>query len=173
MTLTDWIINLALIAMVFSQLHAQRMSWFSLAVPLGIVGWVASSYLHAFPTGGADLALVGGATAVGLALGAAAGLMTRVYPRGDRIMVRATLGAAFLWLVGCGVRLAFQLFMSNGGAETIGRFSVEHHIDVSAWTTAVVLMAIAQVLSRTALVGWRGRQGLVRRQGNVPAKVSV
>jgi len=162
MTFTDWAIDLALIGLVVLQLRGRRLTTRMLVLPLVLVGWVGAHYLHAVPTAGNDLLLIVPATLIGLALGVGAGVLTRVdrSPDGE-VVVRATVAAAVLWVLGVGFRLAFQLYATHGGGESIGRFSIRHDIDVTAWVPAILLMAFAEVLARTAIVGWRGQ--VVRR----------
>ncbi|MFF3379492.1 hypothetical protein ACFYXF_41870 [Streptomyces sp. NPDC002680] len=164
MTFTDWAIDLALIGLVVLQLRGRRLTTRMLVLPLVLVCWAGSQYLHAVPTAGNDLLLIVPATLIGLALGVGAGVLTRVdrTPDGE-VIVRATVAAAVLWVLGVGFRLAFQLYATHGGGESIGRFSMRHDIDVAAWVPAILLMAFAEVLARTAIVGWRGQ---VARRGS-------
>ena len=67
------------------------------------------------------------------------------------IVVKAGVAAAALWIAGVGSRLAFQLYATHGGGESLGRFSMAHQITTSqAWVTALILMAFGEVLFRTA-----------------------
>ncbi|MFF0435436.1 hypothetical protein ACFYU9_24815 [Streptomyces sp. NPDC004327] len=164
MSTRDWLIDIALIGVVLLQLRGRQLTVPALLLPLGLVAWAATTYLHTFPTSGNDLVLIVGTTLIGLTLGAGAGVLTRVY-RDDagHVFARATAMAAVLWVVGCGFRMAFQLFATNGGGEAIGRFSAAHHLDAAAWAPAILLMAIAEVLARSSIVAWRGRDGLLGR----------
>ncbi|MFE7712682.1 hypothetical protein ACFU6I_44740 [Streptomyces sp. NPDC057486] len=157
MTTTDWIIDLSLIGIVVLQMRARRLTLRSLLLPVGIVGWVGFKYLHGIPTAGNDLQLIVPAVLIGLALGTGAGVLTKVY-RGSKgeVISKATITAGVLWVLGTGIRLAFQLYSTHGGGDSIGRFSVNHSIGLDAWVPALILMALAQVLARTAVVGLRG-----------------
>ncbi|MFE2715279.1 hypothetical protein ACFXKI_25680 [Streptomyces mirabilis] len=158
MSFTDWAIDLALIGLVVVQLRGRRLTTRMLLLPVVLVGWAGMQYLHDIPTAGNDLVLIVPAALVGLALGTGAGVLTTVHrdAEGD-VIVRATITAAALWVLGVGFRLAFQLYATHGGGEAIGRFSVRHHIDITAWTPAILLMAFAEVLARTAFVWRRGQ----------------
>ena len=58
-----------------------------------------------------------------------------------------------------GARLAFAVAAANGAGPAIARFSVVHHITgSSAWVAALVMMALADVLSRLAVIYLRGRR---------------
>jgi hypothetical protein len=56
-----------------------------------------------------------------------------------------------------GFRFAFALYANTtGGDQAIGRFSAAHSITSGqAWTTALVLMAFAEVLARVGIMQWR------------------
>ena len=94
----------------------------------------------------------------GAALGLLTGLFTSVRPGADGHPYAKAGGlAAILWVVGVGTRFAFQLYASHGGAPAIARFSAHHAItSVTAWTAALILMAFAEVISRTLVLGVRG-----------------
>lgn len=157
MTFSDYILDLALIGIVFLQIRGRRLTARSLLLPIAIVAYVASQYLKAIPTAGNDLWLIGICTAVGIALGAGAGLTTRVRT-GDagEILAKAGATAAVLWVLGVGFRFAFQLYATHGGEGTIARFSAHHAITTStAWVDALVLMALCEALARTFVLAGR------------------
>ena len=157
MTLSDYIIDLALIGVVLLQIRGRRLTARSLLLPVGLTAWAAHTYLHSVPTAGNDLVLVAGCAAVGILLGAGAGLLTKVTTGPDgSLLAKAGWAAAVLWVLGVGFRFAFQEFASHGGAATIARFSSAHAITTGqAWVAALVLMAIAEALTRTAVLAGR------------------
>jgi hypothetical protein len=159
MSLTDYIIDIGLIGIVFLQIRGRRLTLRSLLIPLAIVAWAVSNYLHGVPTGGNDLLLVSLGTAMGALLGALSGLFTRVTGRPDgSVVAKAGLLAATFWVLGVGARFAFQLYATHGGAAAIGRFSAAHHITSgSAWVAALLFMAIAEVVLRTGILAWQAR----------------
>ncbi|MER8161855.1 hypothetical protein [Streptomyces sp. NPDC094472] len=162
MDIKDWLIDVALVGMVLLQLRGRRLTAKTLLLPVALVAWAATKYLHEIPTSGNDLLLIVATTLIGLALGAGAGMLTRVYHNDDgEVIARATATAAVLWVVGCGFRMAFQLFATQGGDEAIGRFSTDYHLDPTAWAPAILLMALAEVIARTAIVAWRAREALL------------
>lgn len=156
MSFTDWLIDIALVALVLLQLRDRRLTARALLLPVALVGWAAIRYLHTIPTAGNSLLLVGLTTLIGLMLGTGAGVLTRVYrAESGRTFARATAGAAVLWVVGCGFRMVFQLFATHGGGAAIGRFSADYHLAPAAWAPAILLMALAEVVARTAVLAWR------------------
>ena len=159
MSTTGYILSAALILVVVRQLRGRRLAGFTLYLPLGIAAYVASKYLHTIPTHGNDLALEIAGIAVGLSLGIASGIATLVYPDHDGVpYARATWIAASLWVVGIGARLGFSLYAQHGGGATIARFSSAHALTMQAWVAGLILMAIAEVGSRTTVLIVRSRR---------------
>lgn len=159
MSLTDYLLDSLLVLLVFRQLRESRFDRRAILLPVVICAVVAHSYLHSMPTSGNDLALVALLVVAGLTLGTASGLTTRV--RRDATgtaRVKAGGTAALLWVLGMGSRFGFSVWVSHGGGPTIGRFSAEHGLTAAGWTTALVLMALGEVLSRTALLWVRARR---------------
>lgn len=158
MTTTDWITDIALLLVVFRQLREGHLDAKSYLIPLGIVGFVAHSYLRAVPTEGNDLVLIGALVAVGAALGIAGGVYTRIRSAGAHLFIKAGAVSATLWVLGMGARMGFQLWVDHGGADDLARFSVAHQItSADAWVAAFVLMALTEVVTRLATIFVRGR----------------
>ena len=154
MSLTDYVLDIALIALVLLQVRGTRVTPRSLLLPFVIVGWAAANYLKGVPTAGNDLLLVGGCVAVGALLGGLCALFTSVRSGSNGTPVaKAGVLAAALWIVGVGARFAFQLYATHGGGPAIGRFSVAHDITSSeAWAAALILMALAEVVFRQGII---------------------
>jgi hypothetical protein len=67
--------------------------------------------------------------------------------------------------------MAFVSAATHGAGPAIGRFSIANHITGSgAWQAALVMMALADVLTRLVLVYLRGRR-LAGGPGTVPALI--
>ncbi|MGW1208144.1 hypothetical protein ACWD5F_00755 [Streptomyces sp. NPDC002499] len=173
MTTTDWITDIALLLVVFRQLREGRLDHKTYLIPLGIVAFVASHYLHSVPTAGNDLELIGTLVAVGAVLGIAGGVYTRIRTTGGHLFIKAGTVSAVLWVLGMGARMGFQLWTDHGGADDVARFSITHHITTDqAWVAAFVLMALTEVVTRLATIFVRSR--LVEREvpsGTRPASV--
>jgi hypothetical protein len=164
MTLSDYIIDFTLIGMVLLQVKGRHLTTKALVLPLGIVAYVADTYLHGVPTAHNDLFVVVGAALVGATLGGLAGKFTSVTRAADgSIWAKAGAAAAALWILGTGGRLAFQLYASHGGGPSIMHFSASHGISsAETWTAALILMALSEVVMRTSVLAWRSyslRQG--------------
>ncbi|MEW2548936.1 hypothetical protein AB0910_24740 [Streptomyces sp. NPDC047002] len=164
MTLTDWFIDIALVLIVFRQLREEKLTVRTILLPLAIIGWAAGQYLHSIPTAGNDLALALAFAGTGAAFGLAGGLLTRVRHAEGHVRVRATLGAAALWVLSMGFRLGFAIWSTHasGGAH-LARFSADHDItSAQAWVVALILMAFAEVVFRLGTIVARGRLAAVR-----------
>src|ERR1700759_5709878 len=98
MTTTDWIIDIALVLIVFRQLREEAISKATFIVPLAMISFAAKNYLHSIPTAGNDLVLIGLMAGVGAVFGLAGGLLTRVRMLNGRAHIKATAGAAALWV---------------------------------------------------------------------------
>ncbi|NUP67997.1 MAG: hypothetical protein HOW71_38175 [Nonomuraea sp.] len=167
MTTTDWITDIALVLIVFRQLREARLDLKSYLIPLGIVAFVASHYLHSVPTGGNDLVLIGTLVAAGAALGIAGGIFTRIRAAGEHLLIKAGAVSALLWVLGMGARMVFQVWVDHGGSDDVARFSLTHHITTGdAWVAAFVLMALTEVITRLATIFIRSR--MVVRDEQLP-----
>ena len=170
MTFIDYLIDSALILIVVRQVVESRFDKRAVILPLAIVAVVAHSYLHAIPTGGNDLLLIAGLAGVGVLLGTLSGLVTRVRADGGRYaLVQAGWASAGLWVLGMGSRMAFSVWVANGGQHAVARFSEMHHITGGqAWTAALMLMAIGEVAARIGVLYLRSRQALTAHAAGSP-----
>jgi hypothetical protein len=61
-------------------------------------------------------------------------------------------------VIGIGSRMAFAFASDYGAGPAIARFSFSHHItDADAWVAALVMMALAEVIARLAVLRLRAR----------------
>ena len=159
MTFTDYAIAAVLVLLVVPQVRGRRMSAQNLLLPLAIVAAVAFYYLKSVPTAGNDVALDGVLILVGVVLGTLAGLFTHVSRnREGHLYSKAGAAAAVLWVVGMAGRAGFEYYATHGGAHSVASFSIAHQITGSdAWTAALVLMALAQVVVRLGVVCLKAR----------------
>jgi hypothetical protein len=159
MTLTDWIIDIALILIVFRQLREERLTIRTILLPLVLMGWAGATYLHGVPTAGNDVLLMTVLAAVGAIFGLLGGLLTRVRYHQGAVRIKATASAAGLWVISMGARMAFAVWSTYpSGIAHIGRFSVAHDITSGqAWVTALILMAFGEVIVRLGIILIRGQ----------------
>ena len=158
--ITTYLVSASLILLVIRQIREHPLDMRSLAVPVLAVAAAAVMFLHSVPAGGSDLVLEAAGMAAGAAMGAIGGLTTRLRLGPDgRPLGRAGVLAASMWIGGVGARLAFAVAAGNGAGPAITRFSIAHHITgPSAWIAALVMMALADVLTRLVAIYLRGRR---------------
>ncbi len=161
MNFTDWLVNIALVALVLRQIRWNVIDRRFIVLPLVLVGVAVVSYLKSIPTAGNDLALISAFVAVGITFGGLSALATSIKIENGRAYVRARGLAVVLWIAGIGSRIAFVLFTEHGGASTIAQFSVAHHITTGdAWIDGLVLMALAEVITRIGALVLRSHWAL-------------
>jgi hypothetical protein len=158
MTTTDYLINIVLIGLVILQIRGSRQDLKTAIRPVVLVAAAAAYYLRGFPTSGNDLALDAILGGIGLILGVACAATTRVWRATDGFAyAKAGVIAAALWVIGIGSRLGFEEFWSHGGTHDIVSFSLAHDItSQNAWVAGLVLMALAEVISRLVVIRIRG-----------------
>ena len=159
-TATMYVINAVLVLMVIRQIREHPLDLRSLAVPVLAVGAAAALFLHSVPVNGNDILLELACVAAGATMGALGGLTTKLRRGSDgRALGRAGWLAASLWIAGVGARMAFAIADTNGAGPAIARFSIAHQITGSAaWVAALIMMALADVLTRLAVIYVRGRR---------------
>jgi hypothetical protein len=168
MTAFEYALNIVLVGLVVLQIRGIRLTKAALLVPVVVTAWAASQILHTIPTGGNDVALEAIFGLAGVTLGAAAGLVTAVRRDGTAAVAKAGAVAALLWIVGIGARVGFSVWVQNGGAVDVRQFSVAHHITGGpAWGTGFVLMALAEVVTRTGVLYVKARRSgaMIERSG--------
>ena len=157
---TMYVINAVLVLMVIRQIREHPLDLRSLAVPVLAVGAAAVLFLHSVPGGGSDIVLELACVAAGATMGALAGLTTKLRRGSDgRALGRAGWLAASLWITAVGARMAFAIAATNGAGPAIARFSMAHQItSQTAWVAALIMMALADVLTRLIVIYVRGRR---------------
>ena len=76
--------------------------------------------------------------------------------RDGEVLARAGWLSGFFWVLGMGSRFAFAIWISHGGAATIGQFSAQHAITSGeAWTAALLAMAVFEVWGRSLVLAAR------------------
>jgi hypothetical protein len=160
MDINMYVINAILVLMVIRQIREHPLDLRSMAPPVLAVGCAAVLFLHSVPTGGSDVVLELLCVSAGAVMGAIGGLATHLRVGTDgRPLGRAGWLAACMWVGGVGARMAFAVAATNGAGPAIARFSIAHQITGSpAWVAALIMMALADVLTRLAIIYLRGRR---------------
>jgi hypothetical protein len=157
MTFTDYLIDSTLVLVILLQLRERELTTRALVRPLIIVSIAIANYLHGIPTAGNDLVLLAVLATVGLAIGGASGQTVRMRrSENGEVLARSGWISGFFWVLGMGSRFAFAVWISHGGAGTIGQFSVQHSITGGqAWTAALLAMAVFEVCGRSLVMATR------------------
>lgn len=159
MTITDYLIDSALILLVLLQIKERPITNRQLIRPLVIVGIAVASYLHGIPTTGNDLVLTAALVLLGGTIGVASGQTLLMHRGADGALAHAGWLSGFFWVLGMGSRMAFLVWISHGGSSTITTFSAHHSLSSGeAWTVALLGMAVAEVAGRTAVIAARRRR---------------
>lgn len=159
-TSSAYIINTILVLLVIRQIREHRMDLRGLAGPVLAVGAAAVFFLRSVPGAGNDIALELTCVVAGMVMGGISGLFTYLRRDGNGLVLgRAGWVSAGLWVTGVGARMAFVFAATHGAGPAIGRFSVAHGItSATAWAAALVMMALADVLTRLAVLFTRSRR---------------
>jgi hypothetical protein len=160
MSTSQLVLNAALLAFVLlTNLGTRRVTGRRLLLPLVLVGVAGVVFLRDVPTVGGDARLELAGALTGVALGVAAGALMPVgRDAGGALVTRAGAGYALLWLLVIGGRVAFAYAATGWAARGVGEFSLAHQITgAAAWTAALVLMALAMVVTRVVVTAARAR----------------
>lgn len=154
-----WVLNLLVFAVLLeADLGRRKIGWFRVLRPLIGSASIIPLFLTSVPTSGHNLTLQVVGVGVGVALGLACHLLLSVGVDPDgRPMSRAGLGYAAFWAVIFGGRLLFVYGTEHWFARQLGQFLVIHQLSADGLSNALVFMAIAMALARSALLGVRGR----------------
>jgi hypothetical protein len=128
-----------------------------LVLPMVAGAAVAYHYLHGVPTTGNDVTFIALCGLAGAGFGLLAASQVRMYRDASTgaIMTVAGLGYAAVWTLVFGGRLAFAWAATHTWQTQVAQFSMDHLITGTAWTAAFVVMAMAMIVTRTAVNGAR------------------
>jgi hypothetical protein len=160
-SVTDYVIDILLILVIFRQVPPRELTRRTIVLPLALLVIAGIIYLRPTTLKGNDLALIVILSVVGIVLGLLSGLADKVWRgRRGRLMYRVGAVSVVAWVLGMGFRFGFAYYAYHSGAATIARFSVSHDITgARIWTTALVAMAFGQVLARLAVLQVRRMRG--------------
>src|SRR5580698_82271 len=154
MSVTDYVIDLLLIAVIFRQVRTHELTTRSAVLPLLLMAVAGFVYLRPVDLHGNDLALIAVLGAAGIVIGAVSGMAdsVRLTPEG-RVLARAGAFSVVAWVAGMGSRFGFEYYAYHSGSAAVARYSIGHDITgAQIWTTALVLMAFGQVIARVGLL---------------------
>lgn len=160
MSISDYLIDSALVLIVLLQIKERELTTAQLVRPLMALGAAIAFYMHGLPTAGNDLELAAALAVLGGTIGVASGLAAILRPTGDgRVMFRSGWLSGFFWVLGMGSRFAFAFWITHGGIGAVSSFSAAHSITSGeAWTVALLAMAAFEFGGRTVVLALRRRQ---------------
>jgi hypothetical protein len=137
----------------------RKIGWFRILRPFVTSAVAVAIFVKAVTTTGTGLTLELALAAAGLAIGLAATTLMTVYrsPATHKPVSRAGFGYALLWIVVIGARTAFSYGSVHWFGHQLDTWMTQHAVTSAALTDALLFMAIAMVVTRTAGLALRAR----------------
>jgi hypothetical protein len=137
----------------------RKIGWFRILRPFVTSAAAVAIFVKAVTTTGTGLTLELALAAAGLAIGLAATALMSVYrsPVTHKPVSRAGTGYALLWIVVIGARTAFSYGSVHWFGHQLDTWMAQHAVTSAALTDALLFMAIAMVVTRTAALALRAR----------------
>jgi hypothetical protein len=152
-----WIINLVVLGAVCeADLGHRRITFLRLLRPLLLCAGVVALYFKKVDTTGRGLVFEVVLLLLGIALGLTAASLFRVYRDNGSPWSHAGMSYAALWVAVVGARLAFVYATYHSLA--VDRWLRTQHLSSDTVTDALLFMAIAMVLARTASLRIQARR---------------
>jgi hypothetical protein len=161
--------NLIVLAVLLeADLGRRKIGWFRVLRPLIASVAAIALFTTSVPTSGRNLALEAAGVGVGVLAGLAAHLFVTVgfdpakgkksgKGTSGRAVSWAGFGYATFWVVIFAGRLVFIYGTQHWFSRPLGQFLIAHQLSAAALTDALLFMAIAMALARSALLAIRGR----------------
>jgi hypothetical protein len=156
---------LVLVAVLEADLGPHRkLGVFRVLRPILLAGGIVPIYLKSLATHGAGLTLEILGVIAGVVVGLIAAALITVYrsPRTGKLVSRAGAGYAVLWVLLAGARSLFSYGSVHWFGAQLGRWMFDHRVTAGALTDALILMAVATVITRTAGLLARARAAAAR-----------
>jgi hypothetical protein len=127
--------------------------------PLLMAATIVPIYLTALATAGTGLTLEIVGAVAGLLLGLVATSAMTVYrsPKTGQPVSRAGLAYAAIWTIVIGARASFSYGANHWFGRQLGTWMGHHSVTADDITNALILMAVAMVLTRTVGMAVRAR----------------
>jgi hypothetical protein len=161
--------NLIVLAVLLeADLGRRKIGWFRVLRPLIASVAAIALFTTSVPTSGHNLALEAAGVGAGVLAGLAAHLFVTVgfdparekqggQGTSGRAVSWAGFGYATFWVVIFAARLVFIYGTQHWFSHSLGQFLTAHQLSPAALTDALLYMAIAMALARSALLAFRGR----------------
>jgi hypothetical protein len=143
--------------------------------PILVAAVIVPLYFKGLATHGNGLVIELALAAAGVLLGLAATALMTVYrsPRTQKPVSRAGWAYAGLWIVVIGARASFSYGSVHWFGTQLGHWMSHHGITQDALTDALILMAIAMLLTRTLGMAIRSLHLAPAQSTDAPVRASV
>ena len=161
--------NLIILAVLLeADLGRRKIGWFRVLRPLIASVAAIALFTTSVPASGHNLVL----QAIGIGVGVLAGLTAHLFVAvgfdpakgkeddkgtSGRAVSWAGFGYATFWVVVFAARLIFIYGTQHWFSHPLGQFLIAHQLSAAALADALLFMAIAMALARSALLAVRGR----------------
>jgi hypothetical protein len=137
----------------------RAITWRRILRPIVLACIIVPLFLRNVAGRGTGLALEIDGVGAGTALGLAAAMFTDVYrsPRTGRPVTRAGAGYAAVWIAVIGARSAFSYGSAHWFSAQVGAWLSRNELTVDGLTDAIVLMAVAMLVTRTLSIELRAK----------------
>jgi hypothetical protein len=137
----------------------RKIGWFRILRPFATSAVAVAIFIKAVTTTGTGLTLELALAATGIVLGLAATALLTVYrsPQTHKPVSRAGAGYAALWIIVIGARTAFSYGSVHWFGHQLGHWMTQHAVTNAAITDALLFMAIAMVVTRSAGLALRAK----------------
>ncbi|MCU1492776.1 MAG: hypothetical protein JWO62_540 [Acidimicrobiaceae bacterium] len=153
----------------------RKVTKFRVVRPIVVAAVIVPLYFKGLATHGTGLVLELALASAGILLGLAATVLMTVYrsPRTQKPVSRAGWAYAVLWIVVIGARASFSYGSVHWFGTQLGHWMTRHTITQDALTDALILMAIAMLLTRTLGMAIRALHLAPAQSTDPSARLSV